>query len=62
MESYEVEIDGKTYQGIDKINYLLQIVNANVNPLMHLIVCVFLSQTYSESERTLYWSVSDTWW
>ncbi len=33
MESYEVEIDGKTYQGIDEINYLLQIVNANVNPL-----------------------------
>ncbi len=32
MESYEVEIDGKTYQGIDEINYLLQIVNANVNP------------------------------
>ncbi len=33
MESYEIEIDGKTYQGIDEINYLLQIVNTHVNPL-----------------------------
>lgn len=34
MESYEVEIDGKTYQGIDEINSFLQIVNTNdVNPL-----------------------------
>ncbi len=44
MESYEVEIDGKTYQGIDEINYLLQIVNANVNPLS-APTCVCIPQS-----------------
>lgn len=62
MESYEVEIDGKTYQGNSR-SFIIFSHNADsaLPPVYQTSVWRSrYSEANQESERPLYWTVQDT--
>lgn len=61
MESYEVEIDGKTYQGHFEATYQLFVMQRFSQTVSNLrVVWSLYSEANQESQWPLYWTVQDT--
>lgn len=63
MESYEVEIDGKTYQG-NRRSFIISFHSCTGSVLLPIpltsVCCSLYSEANQESQWPLYWSVQDT--